>query len=60
MLLNYFASSRLAAKTTDVNWTKKKDINEAFGFYDGKKFKFLNPSGIDYAKYGQDRPKYDE
>ena len=25
-----------------------------------RKFKFLNPAGIDYAKYGQDRPKYQE
>ena len=57
---NYFALSRLAAKTPDVNWTKKKDINEAFGYYDGKQFKFLNPCNIDYAKYGKDRPKYDE
>jgi len=49
---------RLAIKTTDINWSKEKDLDKAYGAYDGKKFKFLNPSGIDYSKYSQDRPNY--
>eukprot|EP00088_Acartia_fossae_P040526 TRINITY_DN4218_c0_g1_i1.p1 TRINITY_DN4218_c0_g1~~TRINITY_DN4218_c0_g1_i1.p1 ORF type:complete len:134 (+),score=39.32 TRINITY_DN4218_c0_g1_i1:58-402(+) len=51
---------RLAAKTTDVNWVKNKKVEDVYGHYDGKQFKFFNPVGIDYSKYGQDRPKYDE
>jgi len=51
---------RLAAKTTDVNWSKQKDPADTYGYYDGKQFKFLNPAGVDYSKYGQDRPKYTE
>jgi len=51
---------RLAAKTTDINWTKQKDPANTYGYYDGKQFKFLNPLGVDYSKYGADRPRYTE
>ena len=37
---------RLAATTTDVNWSKKHEPQEA---YRNKKFKFLNPSNVDYS-----------
>ncbi|XP_023324705.1 cytochrome c oxidase subunit NDUFA4 [Eurytemora carolleeae] len=50
---------RLAAKTTDINWRKEKNPANTYGYYDGKQFKFMNPSGIDYSKYGQDRPKFE-
>jgi len=52
--------ARLAIKTTDVNWSKVKDPADTYGYYDGKQFKFLNPAGVDYSRYGQDRPNYKE
>ena len=45
---------RLASSTTDVNWSKKHEPYEA---YRNKKFKFLNPSGVDYSNSTQ-APKY--
>lgn len=50
---------RLAAYTTDVNWTKNKKQTALYDFYDGKQFKFMNPTGVDYSKFGQERPKYE-
>ena len=50
---------RLASKTTDVNWMKAKDPN-VMEVYRGKQFKMLNPAGVDYSKFGQDAPKYED
>jgi len=49
---------RLASKTTDINWVKTKDLDAVPGYYEGKQFKFFNPMGVDYSKYGKDRPNY--
>ena len=46
---------RLATKTTDVNWSKNE---EPWNYYKSKQFKFFNPKGIDYSKYGKDFPNY--
>jgi len=49
---------RLASKTTEINWSKEKDTDKVYGHYDGKQFKMFNPLGVDYSKYGKDRPNY--
>jgi hypothetical protein len=49
---------RLASKTTDVNWLKHKDAN-VMEVYRGKQFKFFNPAGVDFSKYGHEGPKLD-
>ena len=46
---------RLASSTTDVNWSKKHEPQE---YYRNKQFKFVNPSGIDFAKDGCKAPIY--
>ena len=46
---------RLASKTTDVNWTKQ---DEPWNYYKNKQFKFLNATGIDYSKAGNEIPSY--
>ena len=52
---------RHATRNPDLNWTKRKDIDDIVGEYDGKQFKFINISGIDYAKYGHAvRPNYED
>eukprot|EP00088_Acartia_fossae_P062113 TRINITY_DN747_c0_g1_i1.p2 TRINITY_DN747_c0_g1~~TRINITY_DN747_c0_g1_i1.p2 ORF type:complete len:114 (-),score=42.09 TRINITY_DN747_c0_g1_i1:219-560(-) len=51
---------RLAAFTTDVNWVKNKKVEDTYGYYEAKQFKFLNPAGVDYSKYAEARPKYQE
>jgi len=52
---------RLASKTTDVNWTKK-DIEEQYGYYENRQFKWFNPRGVDYSKISDARgaPNYRE
>merc|ERR1712217_537744 len=46
---------RLASKTTDVNWTKK-DIEEQYGYYENRQFKWFNPRGVDYSKISDASP----
>ena len=62
--------SRLASKTTDVNWTKAKDLGDHMGYYRTRsihnrpniqckhlfrQFQWFNPSGKDYDKIAADR-----
>ena len=62
--------SRLASKTTDVNWTKAKDLGDHMGYYKARsihnkpniqcihmfrQFQWFNPSGKDYDKIAADR-----
>eukprot|EP00088_Acartia_fossae_P064224 TRINITY_DN789_c0_g1_i2.p1 TRINITY_DN789_c0_g1~~TRINITY_DN789_c0_g1_i2.p1 ORF type:complete len:111 (-),score=38.77 TRINITY_DN789_c0_g1_i2:588-920(-) len=49
---------RLAAFTTDVNWTKNKEQAHLYDYYTSRRFKFLNPTGTDYSKFDAP-PKYD-
>ena len=42
-MLSKIFYSRLASKTTDVNWTKKKDPAEPMNYYTNKQFKWFNP-----------------
>merc|ERR1711974_314505 len=35
---------RLASKTTDVNWTKAKDLGDHMGYYKARQFQWFNPS----------------
>ncbi|XP_023343897.1 cytochrome c oxidase subunit NDUFA4 [Eurytemora carolleeae] len=49
---------RAAVYATDVNWRKSKTPWDTYGYYDGKQYKFLNPSGIDYKEYGKERPRF--
>jgi len=53
---------RLASKTTDVNWTKQKDMGDHMGYYTNKQFKFFNPANIDYSTISDKRqaPNYRE
>eukprot|EP00092_Neocalanus_flemingeri_P019381 GFUD01020995.1.p1 GENE.GFUD01020995.1~~GFUD01020995.1.p1 ORF type:complete len:137 (+),score=30.61 GFUD01020995.1:63-413(+) len=53
---------RLASKTTDINWSKAKDIGDHMGYYNNKQFKMFNPSGADYSTMSDKRqePKYRE
>merc|ERR1712013_607542 len=37
---------RLASKTTDVNWTKAKDLGDHMGYYKARQFQWFNPSGM--------------
>merc|ERR1712203_888844 len=46
---------RLASKTTDVNWTKAKDLGDHMGYYKARQFQWFNPSGKDYEKVAADR-----
>ena len=46
---------RLAIKTTDVSWKKEE---QPYNYYRNKQFKFLNPSGYDYSKFGNEIPNY--
>jgi len=48
---------RLASKTTDVNWTKRKDIYSNMDYYENRQFQFISPSGTDYSKLPK-RPNY--
>ena len=54
---NFILSCRAALFATDVNWRKTKIPWETYGYYDGKQYKFINPTGIDYKLYGKDRPQ---
>merc|ERR1712059_53526 len=49
---------RLAVQTTDVNWTKTKDLDEINNKYEKKQFKFMNPGGYDYSQISNNRPDY--
>jgi len=49
---------RLASKTTDVNWSKKKDLADVVGYYENRQFKWFNPRGVDYSALSDERPKY--
>jgi len=51
---------RLASKTTDVNWTKNKDIGDHMGYYTNRQFKWFNPKGLDYSTISDKRgaPNY--
>merc|ERR1712071_85854 len=53
---------RLASKTTDVNWTKAKDIGDHMGYYNNRQFKWFNPRGVDYSTISDKRnaPNYRE
>ena len=54
--------SRLASKTTDVNWTKAKDMGDHMGYYNNKQFKWFNPANVDYSNLSdkRDAPNYRE
>ena len=60
----------MASKTTDVNWTKAKDLGDHMGYYKARsihnrpniqcihmfrQFQWFNPSGKDYDKIAADR-----
>eukprot|EP00092_Neocalanus_flemingeri_P032810 GFUD01035685.1.p1 GENE.GFUD01035685.1~~GFUD01035685.1.p1 ORF type:complete len:113 (-),score=19.69 GFUD01035685.1:539-877(-) len=49
---------RLASKTTDINWSKSKDLGDHMGYYDNRQFKWFNPKGADYSKMSEARPQY--
>merc|ERR1712126_37319 len=53
---------RLASKTTDVNWTKAKDLGDHMGYYENRQFKWFNPKGVDYSSLSDKRsaPNYRE
>merc|ERR1712142_942581 len=53
---------RLASKTTDVNWTKAKDLGDHMGYYENRQFKWFNPKGVDYSNLSDKRsaPNYRE
>jgi len=53
---------RLASKTTDVNWTKAKDMGDHMGYYENRQFKWFNPRGTDYSTLSDKRnaPNYRE
>ena len=57
LILAYF---RLAMKTTDVNWTKAKDMGDHMGYYENKQFKWFNPRNVDYKTISDKRgaPNY--
>eukprot|EP00091_Calanus_sinicus_P020023 TRINITY_DN5267_c0_g1_i2.p2 TRINITY_DN5267_c0_g1~~TRINITY_DN5267_c0_g1_i2.p2 ORF type:complete len:116 (-),score=30.20 TRINITY_DN5267_c0_g1_i2:89-436(-) len=40
---------RLAMKSTDVNWSKKKDPVECMQVYENKQFKTFNVGGVDHS-----------
>jgi hypothetical protein len=54
--------SRLASKTTDINWTKAKDMGDHMGYYNNRQFKWFNPKGVDYSTISDKRnaPNYRE
>ena len=47
-------------KTTDVNWTKAKDMGDHMGYYENKQFKWFNPRNVDYKTISDKRgaPNY--
>ena len=51
---------RLASKTTDINWTKAKDMGDHMGYYNNRQFKWFNPKGVDYSTISDKRqaPNY--
>jgi len=53
---------RLASKTTDINWTKAKDLGDHMNYYNNKQFKWFNPNGVDYSNISDKRgaPNYRE
>merc|ERR1712024_182031 len=53
---------RLATKTTDVNWTKAKDLGDHMGYYKARQFQWFNPKGVDYSNLSDKRsaPNYRE
>ena len=57
---NYSLVCRLALKSTDVNWSKKKDPIEVMQGYENKQFKMFNMSGIDHSNLStlRNEPKY--
>merc|ERR1719159_1679510 len=57
-----FYCGRLASKTTDVNWTKAKDLGDHMGYYENRQFKWFNPKGVDYSNLSDKRsaPNYRE
>ena len=56
--------ARSAIWGTDLNWSKSKDISDSnhLGYYENKRFKILNPKGLDYNNLPDKReaPKYKE
>jgi len=50
---------RLASKTTDVNWSKR-DVEDTYGYYTNRQFKWFNPRGVDYSNISDKRqaPNY--
>jgi len=50
---------RLATRTTDVNWSKV-EMEDAYGYYKNRQFKWFNPRGVDYSKVSDERgaPNY--
>jgi len=51
--------TRLATKTTDINWSKNKDPIGPMNYYSDRQFKMWNYSGFDYSKASADRPRYE-
>jgi len=51
---------RLALKSTDVNWSKKKDPIEVMSGYENKQFKMFNTLGVDHSNLStlRNEPKY--
>jgi hypothetical protein len=50
---------RLALKGPDVQW-KRHELNEPWDNLKDKQFKFFNPAGVDFSKFGTARPDYRE
>jgi len=50
---------RLASKTTDINWSKNK-MEDQYGYYTNRQFKWFNPRGVDYSSISDKRgaPNY--
>jgi hypothetical protein len=49
---------RLASKTTDINWTKQKDLGDHMEYYADRQFKMFNPLGTKYEGASAERPRY--
>jgi len=52
--------ARLALKSTDVNWAKKKDPVDVMANWENKQFKMFDTIGVDYSKLSTARnaPNY--
>eukprot|EP00092_Neocalanus_flemingeri_P042359 GFUD01046240.1.p2 GENE.GFUD01046240.1~~GFUD01046240.1.p2 ORF type:complete len:115 (+),score=41.60 GFUD01046240.1:77-421(+) len=53
---------RLARKSTDVNWSKKKDPVDPMSVYENKQFKMFNVGGVDHSNLStiRNEPNYKE